>query len=152
MVATLHDIPMKRWGMHVVVSDHLPRMHWMSQARFSCSVQPSYLEEQSNPAANEYAFAYTVTIVNAGEVPAQLVGRHWVITDSAGQVQEVRGLGVVGKQPFLKPGERFEYTSWTRLATPHGVMEGTYFCMTDDARAFETPIAPFVLGRPQSLH
>lgn len=124
----------------------------MSQARFSCSVQPSYLEEQSNPAANEYAFAYTVTIVNAGDVPAQLIGRHWVITDSTGQVQEVRGLGVVGKQPFLKPGERFEYTSWTRLATPHGVMEGTYFCMTEDARAFETPIAPFVLGRPQSLH
>jgi len=124
----------------------------MSQPRFSCSVQPSYLEEQSNPSANEYAYAYTVVIVNSGDVPAQLVGRRWVITDGTGQVQEVRGLGVVGKQPFLKPGERFEYTSWTRLATPHGVMEGSYFCMTEDAQAFEAPIPAFVLGHAQALH
>lgn len=124
----------------------------MSLAKFSCTVQPRYLEEQSNPAAHEYAFAYTVTIVNTGEVGAQLIGRHWVITNATGQVEQVRGLGVVGQQPFLKPGERFEYTSWTRLDTPHGVMEGTYFCMTEDAQAFDAPIEPFLLGRAQSLH
>ncbi|MEK8087959.1 Co2+/Mg2+ efflux protein ApaG [Aquabacterium sp. A3] len=124
----------------------------MSLAKFSCSVQPRYLEEQSNPAAHEYAFAYTVTIVNAGDVAAQLIGRRWLITDATGKEEEVRGLGVVGQQPFLRPGERFEYTSWTRLDTPHGVMEGTYYCMTEDARAFEAPIDAFVLGRAQSLH
>ena len=124
----------------------------MSLAKFSCTVQPRYLEEQSNPAAHEYAFAYTVTIVNTGEVGAQLIGRHWVITNATGQVEQVRGLGVVGQQPFLKPGERFEYTSWTRLDTPHGVMEGTYFCMTEDAQAFDAPIEPFWLGRAESLH
>ena len=130
----------------------MPRMRRMSLAKFSCSVQPRYLEEQSNPAAHEYAFAYTVTIVNAGDVAAQLIGRRWLITDATGKEEEVRGLGVVGQQPFLRPGERFEYTSWTRLDTPHGVMEGTYYCMTEDARAFEAPIDAFVLGRAQSLH
>ena len=108
----------------------------MSKAQFTCAVVPQYLEDQSNPVRHEYAFAYTVTIVNSGEVPAQLIGRHWVITDATGHVEEVRGLGVVGHQPLLKPGERFEYTSWTRLNTPHGVMQGTYFCMTDAAEAF----------------
>lgn len=130
----------------------MPRMRRMSLAKFSCSVQPRYLEEQSNPAAHEYAFAYTVTIVNAGDVAAQLIGRRWLITDATGKEEEVRGLGVVGQQPFLRPGERFEYTSWTRLDTPHGVMEGTYYCMTEDARVFEAPIEAFVLGRAQSLH
>ncbi|MDX9843575.1 MAG: Co2+/Mg2+ efflux protein ApaG [Aquabacterium sp.] len=124
----------------------------MSKAQFTCAVVPQYLEDQSNPVRHEYAFAYTVTIVNSGEVPAQLIGRHWVITDATGHVEEVRGLGVVGNQPLLKPGERFEYTSWTRLNTPHGVMEGTYFCMTDAAEAFEAPIPAFTLARQQSLH
>lgn len=130
----------------------MPRMAFMSLAKFSCSVQPRYLEEQSNPAANEYAFAYTVTIVNTGDAAAQLIGRRWLITNASGRVEEVRGLGVVGQQPFLRPGERFEYTSWTRLDSPHGVMEGSYFCMTEDAHHFEAPIEPFVLGRAQSLH
>ncbi|MEJ5898080.1 MULTISPECIES: Co2+/Mg2+ efflux protein ApaG [unclassified Aquabacterium] len=124
----------------------------MSKAQFTCAVVPQYLEDQSNPVRHEYAFAYTVTIVNSGEVPAQLIGRHWVITDATGHVEEVRGLGVVGHQPLLKPGERFEYTSWTRLNTPHGVMQGTYFCMTDAAEAFEAPIPAFTLARQQSLH
>ena len=124
----------------------------MSKAQFTCSVVPQYLEDQSNPVRHEYAFAYTVTIVNSGEVPAQLIGRHWVITDATGHVEEVRGLGVVGNQPLLQPGERFEYTSWTRLNTPHGVMQGTYFCMTDAAEAFEAVIPPFTLARQQSLH
>jgi len=124
----------------------------MSQAQFTCAVAPQYLEEQSNPARHEYVFAYTVTIVNSGNVPAQLIGRHWVITDATGKTEEVRGLGVVGNQPLLKPGERFEYTSWTRLDTPHGLMQGSYFCMTEDARWFEVAIEPFTLARSQSLH
>jgi ApaG protein len=124
----------------------------MSQAQFTCAVVPQYQEDQSNPVRHEYTFAYTVTIVNSGEVPAQLIGRHWVITDATGRTEEVRGLGVVGQQPLLKPGERFEYTSWTRLDTPHGLMQGTYFCMTDAAEAFEVPIPAFTLARQQSLH
>ena len=124
----------------------------MNQAEFTCSVQPSYLEEQSDPSCHEYAFAYTVTIANTGSVSAQLIARHWVITDAMGQTEEVRGLGVVGNQPMLKPGERFEYTSWTRMDTPHGLMQGTYFCITDDARWFEAAIPAFTLARTQSLH
>jgi ApaG protein len=124
----------------------------MSKAQFTCAVVPQYLEDQSNPVRHEYAFAYTVTIVNSGEVAAQLIGRHWIITDATGRTEEVRGLGVVGQQPLLKPGERFEYTSWTRLDTPHGLMQGTYFCMTDAAEAFEAPIPAFTLARQQSLH
>ena len=124
----------------------------MNQAEFTCSVQPSYLEEQSDPSCHEYAFAYTVTIVNSGEVAAQLIGRHWVITDATGHTEEVRGLGVVGHQPMLKPGEKFEYTSWTRLNTPHGLMQGTFLCMTDEAHPFDAPIEPFSLARSQSLH
>ena len=124
----------------------------MSKAQFTCAVVPQYLEDQSNPVRHEHAFAYTVTIVNSGEVAAQLIGRHWIITDATGRTEEVRGLGVVGQQPLLKPGERFEYTSWTRLDTPHGLMQGTYFCMTDAAEAFEAPIPAFTLARQQSLH
>jgi ApaG protein len=127
-------------------------MDRMSQAQFTCTVQPQYLEDQSNPAQNEYVFSYTVTIVNTGDVTAQLVARQWLITDATGRTQEVRGLAVVGHQPVLKPGEQFEYTSGTSLATPHGLMEGTYFCMTEDAHSFEATIAPFTLARAQSLH
>jgi ApaG protein len=126
--------------------------HAQSPARFAVSVQPQYVEDQSNPARHEYVFAYTVTIVNAGDVTAQLIGRQWVITDATGRVEEVRGLGVVGNQPMLKPGERFEYTSWTRLDTPHGLMQGTFYCMTEDVHLFETEIPPFTLARSQSLH
>ena len=127
-------------------------MGCMSKAQFTCAVVPQYLEDQSNPVRHEYAFAYTVTIVNSGDVPAQLIGRHWVITDATGHVEEVRGLGVVGHQPLLKPGERFEYTSWTRLNTPHGVMQGTYFCMTEDAQPFEAAVPEFMLVSPGALH
>ena len=124
----------------------------MSHPEFTCTVVPTYLEDQSNPAENEYAWSYTVTISNTGDMPAQLVGRHWTIVDAAGRTEEVRGLAVVGHQPVLKPGEKFEYTSWTRLATPHGTMEGTYFCMTADARWFEARIPMFGLARSNSLH
>jgi ApaG protein len=124
----------------------------MSHPQFKCTVVPQFLEEQSNPSQQEYAFSYTVTIVNSGDVAAQLIGRHWVITDATGHVEEVRGLGVVGHQPTLQPGEKFEYTSWTRLSTPHGLMQGTFFCMTDQAHPFDAPIEPFSLARSQSLH
>jgi len=124
----------------------------MSQAQLSVTVLPRYMEEHSQPAQNEYAWSYTVTIVNTGQVPAQVVGRHWVITDATGLVEEVRGLALVGHQPLIPPGERFEYTSWTRLATPHGEMKGTFFCMSEDARWFDTEVPAFALTRAHSLH
>lgn len=110
------------------------------------------LPDQSDDPDGPWAFAYTVTITNSGDVTAQLVARHWVITDANGQVEEVRGLAVVGHQPLLKPGESFEYTSGTRLNTPHGQMRGTYFCITEDAHWFEAPIAEFQLVHPNLFH
>jgi ApaG protein len=124
----------------------------MRRAEITSSVVSRHLPEQSRPDLGVYAFAYTVTIRNTGEAPAQLIGRHWVITDATGHVEEVRGLGVVGHQPLLQPGEQFEYTSGSRLATPQGTMHGCYFCITDDARVFEAPIAPFGLTVTASLH
>jgi ApaG protein len=124
----------------------------MPRPEFTCSVATQFLPERSDPAQSQYAFAYTVTIRNTGDVRAQLVGRHWIITDASGHVDEVRGLAVVGHQPVLAPGERFEYTSWTRLATPRGRMHGTYFCMTEDARWFDAPVPAFDLALPQALH
>lgn len=127
-------------------------MFFMSSHRFRVSVQPKYLPEQSDATQGVYAFAYTVTVVNEGEAPAQLVARRWLITDAAGRTEEVRGLGVVGKQPLLRPGEGFEYSSWTRLATPHGRMEGCFFCISEDAQWFEAPIAAFELAQAHALH
>ena len=124
----------------------------MARPEFTITVAVRHMPEQSEPDAARYAFAYTISIVNSGDVTAQLVARHWVITDAHGHVDEVRGLAVVGHQPVLKPGESFEYTSWTRLATPHGTMRGTFFCMTDDARPFDAPIAEFGLTLPSALH
>jgi ApaG protein len=124
----------------------------MHKAELTSTVAVRHLPEQSDPASQQYAFAYTITIRNSGEVTAQLIGRHWVITDAAGHVEEVRGLAVVGHQPVLKPGESFEYTSWTRLATPQGTMRGTFFCMTEDAHWFEAPVAEFGLALASSLH
>jgi ApaG protein len=121
-------------------------------AEFSCSVRVQYLPEQSDEPDGPYAFAYTVNIRNSGEVAAQLVARQWLVTDAHGRTEEVRGLAVVGHQPLLKPGEQFEYTSWTRIDTPHGSMRGTFFCMTEQAQAFEAPVAEFVLVHPNALH
>jgi len=115
-------------------------------------VETVYLPDQSSPGENRYAFAYTITIRNEGDEPAKLVNRHWIITDANGKVQEVRGEGVVGETPYLKPGEGFQYTSGTLLDTPVGSMEGEYE-MEDDAGArFWTPIPPFSLAVPRSLH
>lgn len=118
----------------------------------SVSVSPRYLPEQSDPSRRQFAFAYTITIRNTGSVPAQLIARHWVITDSEDTIQEVKGLGVVGNQPLLGPGERFEYTSWAVIATPVGSMRGEFFCVAEDGQRFEAPVAPFTLAMPRTLH
>jgi len=116
------------------------------------SAATRYLAEQSDEDAGRYVFAYTITLRNAGSVAAQLVSRHWVITDSQGLVQEVRGTGVVGAQPLLKPGESFEYTSGTAIATPVGTMRGTYQMVAEDGTRFEAPIPEFTLAVPRVLH
>ena len=124
----------------------------MPKPEFTSTVAVRHLPEQSDPKTGRYAFAYTVTIRNSGDVTAQLIARHWVITDSHGQVQEVRGLAVVGHQPLLKPGESFEHTSWTRLDTPQGTMRGTFLCMTEEAQPFDAPVPEFALALASSLH
>lgn len=116
------------------------------------SVKSFYLAERSSPAAQQYAFAYTVRIANEGRETAQLRSRHWIITDGDGKVQEVRGEGVVGAQPMLRPGQHFEYTSWCMLATPHGSMHGTYQMVTEEGEQFDAAIAPFPLALPYSLN
>lgn len=125
---------------------------FMVSNRFRCTVVPEFLPEQSDPQQGVYAYAYRVTVVNEGARAAQLVARRWLITDGAGNTEEVRGLGVIGKQPLLQPGERFEYASWTRLNTPRGRMEGCFYCISDDAHWFEAPIAAFELGQSHALH
>ena len=115
-------------------------------------VQSTYVPEQSNPRQQRYVFAYTIRITNEGEQPAQLLNRHWVITHGSGQVEEVRGPGVVGAQPRLEPGQHFEYTSGCVLSTPHGTMHGTYEMKRDDASTFEAVVAPFSLSMPYALN
>ena len=124
----------------------------MATYDMTVTVRTKYLPEQSKPERDEYLFSYTITIKNTGEVPAQLISRHWVITDASNRVQEVAGLGVVGHQPLLKPGEQFEYTSGTSLDTPQGSMHGEYFCVAEDGHRFEVKIPEFVLTLPSMLH
>ncbi|MFT5550288.1 MAG: ApaG protein [Gammaproteobacteria bacterium] len=116
------------------------------------NVQTRYIEDQSNPEKNYYIFAYTVTIVNKGQQRAKLLTRHWVITDSNHKVQEVRGDGVIGEQPVLKPGEQFVYTSGTMLETSVGTMKGSYQMEADDGFQFDATIEEFVLSTPRVLH
>ena len=111
-----------------------------------------YIADQSDEAAGRYVFAYTITIRNGGNVAAQLISRHWVITDAQGLVQEVRGMGVVGVQPLLQPGETYEYTSGTSIATPVGTMRGSYQMIAADGTRFEAPIPEFTLSVPRVLH
>ena len=117
----------------------------MSKYQFSCEVVPHYLPEQSSPEDNIYGFAYTVTVTNTGAVAAQLISRHWIISDANGHTEEVKGLGVVGQQPLLKPGESFQYSSGSRLHTPSGTMHGSYFFVAEDGERFESPIPMFML-------
>ena len=113
---------------------------------------PQYVPDQSDPDAERYVFAYTITLENTGTVAAQLISRHWLITDGNSNVQEVRGLGVIGEQPLLRPGEKYEYTSGCQLDTPVGVMRGTYQMMAEDGTAFEAEIPAFTLSIPRVLH
>jgi ApaG protein len=126
----------------------------MPRYQFAVEVQPQFLPDQSDPAQGVFAFAYTVTVTNRGEIPAQLISRHWVITDATGLVEEVKGLGVVGHQPLLQPGQAFQYTSGCRLRTPSGSMHGSYFCVAEDGERFEAPIPAFLLddGTRRTLH
>lgn len=112
----------------------------------------AFLADQSDEASNRFAFAYTMTITNTGTVPAQLISRHWIIRDAEQQVQEVKGLGVVGEQPLLAPGAKFEYTSGAVLATPVGTMRGSYQMVAEDGVRFDAPIAEFTLAMPRVLH
>src|SRR4051812_44716482 len=111
-----------------------------------------YLAEQSDESAGRYVFAYTITLRNNGSAAAQLISRHWIITDAHGLVQEVRGLGVVGAQPHLRPGETYEYTSGASIATSVGTMRGSYQMVAEDGTRFEAPIAEFTLSVPRVLH
>jgi ApaG protein len=124
----------------------------MNAHAIDIAVATRFLDDQSAPEADRYVFAYTIRIHNSGEVPARLVSRHWVITDANGKVQEVRGAGVVGEQPWLRPGEDFEYTSGAVLETALGTMHGSYQMVADDGTEFDAPIAPFTLSIPRTLH
>lgn len=128
------------------------QIHEQTPHRIDIQAVSNYLPEQSDPGGSRFVFAYTITIRNAGEVPAKLLNRHWIVTDANGKAQEVRGAGVVGEQPYLRPGESFEYTSGTQLETPLGSMHGSYGMVADDGTRFDAPIAPFTLGDRSHLH
>jgi ApaG protein len=125
-----------------------------NERRYEISVSAAvqYLADQSDEKAGRYVFAYTISIRNTGNATAQLISRHWIITDSQGLVQEVRGLGVVGAQPVLRPGEQHEYSSGTAIATPVGTMRGSYQMVAEDGTRFEAPIPEFTLSVPRVLH
>jgi ApaG protein len=127
-------------------------MEQSTRYQIKVDVRTAYLADRSEPSNNQYVFAYTVTLSNAGEAPAQLISRHWIITDADGKVQEVKGLGVIGQQPLLQPGETFEYTSGATLATSMGSMHGTYHMVGEDGSTFEVAIPSFTLAVPRVLH
>jgi ApaG protein len=130
----------------------------MPKYQFLIEVAPQYLAEQSSPEQGLYVFSYTISITNTGEVPAQLISRSWNVNDANGHTERVKGLGVVGQQPLLKPGQTFEYTSGTRLRTPTGTMHGSFFCVAEDGEKFDTDVPMFVLdalspsGGARTLH
>jgi ApaG protein len=130
----------------------------MSQYQFRVEVEPRYLADQSAPQQDLYVFAYTITITNVGQVSAQLISRTWNVNDANGHTERVKGLGVVGQQPLLKPGEAFEYTSGTRLRTPTGTMHGSFFCVAEAGEKFDVDVPMFVLdglspsGGTRTLH
>ena len=124
----------------------------MPTYRLNVTVKTRHIPEQSDPSEGRYVFAYAITITNAGDVPTQVISRHWIITDADAHIEEVKGLGVVGHQPLLAPGESFEYTSGTALATPTGSMRGSYFAVAEDGARFEAPIDEFALVVPSALH
>jgi len=125
-----------------------------SDKQYQCAitVETAFVADQSDVEQNRYVFTYTIKIENTGNVTAQLISRHWIITDAVDKVQEVKGLGVVGEQPLLKPGEQFSYTSGTMLATPMGTMRGSYHLTAEDGTQFDVEIPPFSLAMPRVLH
>ena len=124
----------------------------MATYAMQVTVATQFLSEQSDADMGKFVFAYTISITNAGSVAAQVISRHWVITDAHDQVEEVRGLGVIGHQPFLQPGQSFEYSSGSMLKTAQGTMKGEYFCVAEDGTRFEVEIPEFVLSIPRTLH
>jgi len=120
--------------------------------KIDINVKPVYIAEQSDPLNNHFVFSYTVTIHNSGSFPARLLSRHWIITDGDGQVQEVKGEGVIGEQPHLQPGEGFKYTSGTFMNTPFGTMHGSYQMISDSGEKFNAEIPSFQLIAPNTLH
>ena len=120
--------------------------------KIQVEVETLYVEEQSLPEQDHYVFAYTITIYNDGDIPARLLNRHWIITDANEKVQEVKGEGVVGDRPYLKPGEHYRYTSGTMLETPVGTMRGSYQMIADDGVEFDADIPSFTLSMPRTLH
>ena len=126
----------------------------MTDKKYDITVaaRTAFIPDQSDVDSGRYVFAYTITITNTGTVPAQLVSRHWIITDSNNQVQEVKGTGVVGEQPMLRPQETFQYTSGTAIATPVGTMRGSYQMTAEDGTQFDAPIPEFMLSMPRVLH
>jgi ApaG protein len=129
----------------------------MAKYQFQVDVKPQFLMAQSEPEQGLFVFAYTIKISNTGEVPAQLISRTWNVNDANGHTEKIRGLGVVGQQPLLKPGDTFEYTSGTRLRTPTGTMHGSFFCVAEDGEKFDADIPMFVLdalstGDRRTLH
>lgn len=124
----------------------------MSAYELTVTVRTQYLEDQSDPERNKYVFAYAVTIKNTGQVAAQVISRLWVITDTNNHVEHVRGLGIVGHQPLLQPGQQFDYTSGASLATAQGSMSGEYFCVAEDGEQFVATIPEFILSLPRTLH
>ena len=122
------------------------------QYQIQVQVETNYIREQSEPDDNRFVFAYTITITNKGKVPAQLLSRHWVITDANNKVQEVRGEGVVGEQPYLAPGDTFRYTSAAMIETPVGCMQGEYQMVADDGVEFDAEIPVFNLSTPHTIH
>ena len=134
----------------------------MPKYEFQVAVEPQFLPEQSSPDEDVYVFAYTITITNSGDVAAQLIARTWNVNDANGHHEKVKGLGVVGQQPLLKPGQSFEYTSGTHLRTPTGTMHGSFFCVAEDGEKFDAEVPLFVLdalsddgdtgGAPRTLH
>lgn len=124
----------------------------MSKYQLRIAVTPRYAPEHSAPDAGQYSFYYTISITNTGQVAAQLIARHWLIEDTHGHTEEVKGLGVVGHQPLLSPGECFEYTSGCELKTAQGMMHGSYFFVAEDGERFDVPIAPFLLNAGSTGH
>jgi ApaG protein len=147
-------VRLPKWhrGTVIVVQKSIRQRNQMAAYEFTVSVRTQYLEKQSDPEHGSFVFAYSITIRNTGQVAAQLISRHWIIRDANDKVEEVKGLGVVGHQPLLQPGQQFEYTSGTSLKTPHGTMSGSYFCVAEDGTRFDAPIAEFVLSLPRTLH